>query len=135
MAECKDCIHYKACMRLIDTGNEVLTVCEHFNEVKSKSITPEYIEKEKVLEICENYRKRCLERHDWCGDTAAVDIKEEIEKLPTADVVKKKSMRWIVNDMGCAVEYKCSLCGYTYCEADPTCPSEKCCSKCGAENG
>ena len=43
MDECKNCIHYKACMHLIDTSIEELTVCEHFEskinieELKSKN--------------------------------------------------------------------------------------------------
>ena len=43
MTECKSCVHYKACMHLIDTSKEELTVCEHFEskgnieELKSKN--------------------------------------------------------------------------------------------------
>ena len=47
-----------------------------------------YIDREKALEICENHYKHCLEMHDYCGDTTADNIKEDIEKLPTADVVE-----------------------------------------------
>ncbi len=85
MSECKNCIHYEACMHLIDAENEKLVVCEHFKSV--------------------------------------------------SDAATQKRGKWRTNDMGCAVEYKCSLCGYTYCEADPACPPEKYCCKCGAENG
>ena len=84
MPECKDCIHYEACMHLIDAEHESLIVCEYFKSV--------------------------------------------------SDIAAAKRGTWEANDMGCAVEYRCSLCGYTYCEADPTCPPEKYCCKCGAEN-
>jgi hypothetical protein len=47
----------------------------------------EYIERNKVLDICEKHYQHCLEMHDYCGDTTADNIKEDIEKLPTADVV------------------------------------------------
>ena len=30
MDECKNCIHYMACMHLIDAEHETLIVCEHF---------------------------------------------------------------------------------------------------------
>ena len=85
MAECNNCIHYEACMHLIDTDRETLVVCEHFHSV--------------------------------------------------SDAATAKRGIWRTNDMGYAVEYRCSLCGYIYCEADPTHPPEKYCCKCGAENG
>ena len=47
----------------------------------------EYIEREKVLDICEKHYQHCLEMHDYCGDTTADNIKEDVEKLPIADVV------------------------------------------------
>jgi hypothetical protein len=47
----------------------------------------EYIERNKVLDICEKHYQHCLEMHDYCGDTTADNIKEDIEKLPAADVV------------------------------------------------
>lgn len=54
---------------------------------------------------------------------------------PNTNTATTKRGIWRKHDMGFAAEYKCSLCGYTYCEADPTYPPEKYCCKCGAENG
>ena len=47
-----------------------------------------YIDKDKALEICEKHYQHCLEMHDYCGDSTADNIKEDIERLPTADVVE-----------------------------------------------
>jgi hypothetical protein len=48
----------------------------------------EYIEREKVLDICEKHYRHCIEMHDYCGDTTADNIKEDIEKLSISDVVE-----------------------------------------------
>lgn len=46
----------------------------------------EYIEREKVLAICDaEYQKRLL-MLDYCGDTVAWNIGGEIRELPAADV-------------------------------------------------
>ena len=137
MSECKDCIHYKACMHLIDTEHEVLVVCEHFNEVKRKFETTEYIEKEKAIEICENYRKRCLEMHDWCGDTTAVDIKEEIEKLPISDVVEVRHAYWKktthITESKRRREIHSKLYNCSYCDAPNGRKKSSYCHWCGAK--
>lgn len=72
-----------------------------------------YIDKDKVLEICEEHYQHCLEMHDWSGDTTADNIKEDIEKLPTADVQEVKHGEWIDKFNGRFVNptYICSICG------------------------
>lgn len=47
---------------------------------------------------------------------------------------EQKFGRWIPNDREIAIEYTCSKCGFTYCEAEPETPPEKYCCKCGANN-
>lgn len=47
-----------------------------------------YVDRDKALEICEKYYQHCLEMYDYNGDSIADGIKEDIEKLPTADVVE-----------------------------------------------
>ena len=48
----------------------------------------EYIEREKAIAICQSYYEHCLEMHDYCGDSVAYDIRSDIQKLPTTDVVE-----------------------------------------------
>lgn len=56
-----------------------------------------------------------------------------IDEAPSVEAEPKRG-RWIVGEQDVAVEYTCSVCGFTYCEADPTIPPEKYCCKCGARN-
>lgn len=47
-----------------------------------------YIELQKALNVCEMHYQHCLKMHDWSGDTTAYNIMQDIETIPTADVVK-----------------------------------------------
>lgn len=49
---------------------------------------PEYIEREKAIQICQSYYEYCLKMHDYCGDSVAYDIRSNIQGLPTTDVVE-----------------------------------------------
>ena len=76
-----------------------------------------YIELQKALSVCEMHYQHCLEMHDWSGDATADDIKEDIEKLPTADVVEVKH-GYNKTSMNHIDEFWCSVCGF--CCADYT---------------
>ena len=94
----------------------------------------EYIERGKAIQICQSYYEHCLEMHDFCGDSVAYDIRENIQGLPTADVVEVKHGEWIADRNPVEVAFICSECKYRYFFADP---EEECeynfCPHCGAK--
>ena len=59
-----------------------------------------------------------------------------VRDMPAADVVEVRNGEWIKNQSTADVcaEYRCSLCGFMYCEADPKYPPYKYCPECGANN-
>ena len=59
-----------------------------------------------------------------------------VRDMPAADVVEVRNGEWIKNQSTADVcaEYRCSLCGFFYCEADPEYPPYNYCPKCGAKN-
>lgn len=61
---------------------------------------------------------------------------DAIKAIPTADVVEVRHGEWVKNESVADVcgEYRCSLCGFMYCEADPKWPPYKYCPECGAKN-
>lgn len=59
-----------------------------------------------------------------------------IRKVPAADVVEVRHGEWVKDTKTADVcaEYRCSLCGFMYCEADPKYPPYKYCPECGSKN-
>lgn len=91
-----------------------------------------YLNKENLIKDLKNnkdYKRDC----NYKKDIDLESLINYIEKLPTADVQEVKHSKWIANNLEIAVEYTCSICGYTYCEADPKYPPENYCCKCGAK--
>ena len=70
----------------------------------------------------------------WDGHTP----QDAIERLLTlvADVVEVRHGEWIKDTRKADVcaEYRCSFCGFMYCEADPKYPPYKYCPECGSKN-
>ena len=95
-----------------------------------------YIDADKVTELIKNYGKGAISDGQKTLDPVddIIMLAKAVELIPTADVVEVKRGKWIVNDLEIAVEYTCSVCGYTYCEADPKQLPEKYCCKCGGKN-
>ena len=87
-----------------------------------------------VVKAVRHLRGKCVAKYPTTFLNGILASADEISKLPTADVVEVKRGKWIVNDLEIAVEYTCSVCGYTYCEADSKQLPEKYCCKCGGKN-
>ena len=90
-----------------------------------------YINVEKAIR---HLRGKCVSKYPTTFLNGIFASADEIGKLPTVDVMEVKRGKWIVNNLEIAVEYTCSVCGYTYCEADPKQLPEKYCCKCGGKN-
>lgn len=62
------------------------------------------------------------------------DIREFIQKLPTADVVEVKHGEWVFasNKPGVNIGYKCSLCGARIKYSEHFNGNHNYCHKCGA---
>lgn len=63
-------------------------------------------------------------------------VRERLAKIPAADVVEVRHGEWIkdARTSDVCAEYRCSLCGFMYCESDPKYPPYKYCPECGAKN-
>lgn len=90
-----------------------------------------YVDTEKVLETA---RGGC---HSDFGRSMAdlTSLREVLEDTPTADVEEVRHGKWKKEQFLADVcgEFRCSLCGFTYCEADPEYPPHKYCPYCGAK--
>ena len=99
----------------------------------------EYIEREALLEdigetVLFSVRGGAkLPTPEMRGSNKVID---RIKSAPTADVVEVRHGEWVKNESVADVcgEYRCSLCGFMYCEADPKYPPYKYCPECGAKN-
>ena len=87
----------------------------------------EYIEREAALDICNTEYHNRLKMFDYCGDTVAWNISNQIKTLPVADVAPVVHGRWIAtHDEFCS----CSLCKYpVYVDWNQT----NYCPNCGAK--
>ena len=96
----------------------------------------EYIEREAAIEYLENHKRIARENNTILAANEDAIIKFLREKCPAADVVAVRHGEWIKNQSTADVcaEYRCSLCGFFYCEADPEYPPYNYCPKCGAKN-
>ena len=99
MDVCFYCVHYKACMHLIDTSKEELTVCEHFEskgnieELKSKNsnLTSDLTSSRAEIERLEERLKREAKcQYDLCGQI--VDLKYMLP-IARAEAVKEFAAR------------------------------------------
>ena len=87
----------------------------------------EYIEREAT-------EKEMLYAMSGTGyQSRAMDV---IRFQPSADVVEVRHGGWIkdASTSDVCAEYRCSLCGFMYCESDPKYPPYKYCPECGAKN-
>lgn len=96
-----------------------------------------YIEREALLQdIEESVLFTVRPGYPSAEIRGANKITERIKSAPAADVVEVRHGEWIKNQALADVcaEYKCSLCGFIYCEADPEYPPYKYCPICGGKN-
>lgn len=93
----------------------------------------EYIEREATCEDCVHYGV-CYHIEHYGRD---IETDETCEKfINAADVVEVRHGEWIKDTRTADVcaEYRCSFCGFMYCEADPKYPPYKYCPECGSKN-
>lgn len=93
---------------------------------------------EKLANSSETWAKNIENIRNWWPHAVRIkdNIVAEIKRQPPADVEEVKHGRWMKDPHTADVcaEYRCSLCGYSYCEADPKHPPFKYCPECGAKN-
>ncbi len=90
----------------------------------------EYIEREALLE---NMTATVLPQD---AQHLYLAMRGMVRNAPSADVVEVRHGVWIKDTRTADVcaEYRCSLCGFMYCEADPKYQPYKYCPECGSKN-
>lgn len=101
----------------------------------------EYIDREALIKQAIEEKRFVFKMEDAIRQevvfkTVYKDFADLVMSIPAADVEEVKHGRWVKDPHTADVcaEYRCSLCGYTYCEADPKQPPFKYCPECGAKN-
>ena len=96
----------------------------------------EYIERESVIKELKKQGNYCFSLGRTARAGGLYNAADIVEYATSADVVEVRHGEWVkdtrIADV-CA-EYRCSFCGFMYCEADPKYPPYKYCPECGSKN-